>query len=260
MHYIFSSLALVFLLFGSCGTPSNGSYKIGIDHSWYPLNFEGKEARVTAFSNELLEEIAHLKKIKLTGVKQNWDMLLQNLNEKKYDAILSSMQPYIFYEKTYDFSNTYLMTGPVLVVPIHSSINSLGMLEGKELGVLQGSSDIALLEKSQGIMLRMYASFPQMLNDVLNGVIEGAALPLLVAESYTQDLYQNQLKIATLPLDDEGLRIITLYKENNALIKLFNEGLRELKQNGKYLKLLQKWSLDGLALSELTPQEINKEK
>ncbi len=238
----------VFLFLASCGIQSNnGTYNIGIDPTWYPLEVEQKQAQVMAFSNEILQEIAKIEKLELKITKMSWDNLEDGLMKKQYDAILSSKQPYIFYEKLFGFSDPYLMTGPVLLILTSSTFQGM---QGKEIGVIAGSSDIALLEKTPGIILRTYETPPQMLNAVASGNIDGAVIQVLMAESYTQDLYQGKLKIVTSPLDDEGIRMITLYNKNNDLINYFNDGLNQLKQNGKYLKLLQKWNLDGSQLIE----------
>ncbi len=233
----------IFLFLAGCGIQSNnGTYKIGIDPTWYPLQMEGKDAQVMAFSNEILQEIAKTEKLELKTTRVSWDNIESGLIKKQYDAMLSSKQPYNFYEKQFGFSDPYLMTGPVLLVPTNASFQGM---QGLEIGVIERSSDIALLEKTPGIILRTYESIPQMLNDVVAGHIAGGVIHVLMAESYTQDLYQGKLKIATPPLDDEGIRVVTLFSQNNDLINYFNDGLKELKKSGKYLNLLQKWGLDG---------------
>ncbi len=243
MRWILFCLSLFAM--ASCGKQSNGSYEVAIDPSWYPLSLEGKEAQVTAFSNDLLKEIASLKHIQITEVRKSWDNILQGLEQKKYEAILSAMEPYVFYEKKFSFSNPYLLTGPVLVVPANSTVTTLEEMQGKEIAILARSPDISLVEKNEALLLRPYDSIPQALNDVVAGVMDGAIVRLLMAESYTKDLYKGQLKIAGPPLNQAGIRLITLYQNNEKLLLFFNEGLKELKKNGKYEELLKKWNLDG---------------
>lgn len=241
MNWILS----IFLFFLASCSQNNGSYKIGVDPSWYPFNFGDRESSVNTFSSELLQEIGKIKKIEFSILKMNWDNLQDGLQKNKYSGILTSVQPFVFYEKQFDFSTPFLMTGPVLVVPINSKVTSLEMLKGKEIAILAGSSDAPLLEKTPGILLRYYKSIPQALTDLTHGYIEGVVIPVLTAESYMQDLYQGKVKIATAPLNSEGLRLVTLHDQNSELQDLFNSALAELKQNGTYLKLLQKWNLDG---------------
>jgi polar amino acid transport system substrate-binding protein len=243
-------IAFCLLIVSSCGGGNSFSdYVIAIDPSWYPLELMGKESTVNAFSNDLLKEIARVKKISLSTINKNSDDLFTDLQKEQYDGALSSIQPYLFYEKTYAFSDLYLSTGPVLVVPENSTFTSLEDMKGKEVAIIAGSTEETLVGKYPGILIRPYDSVPGALNDLTSGVVDGMVLGILLAESYCQDLYQGVLKIATLPLNNEGLRLITL--QNNAkLIRVFNEGLQEFRTSGQYAALAKKWGLSPSSLAK----------
>jgi polar amino acid transport system substrate-binding protein len=244
IHFLRNLTFIALLLLSACGGKSKSSaMRIGIDPSWTSLELPEKQTNVTAFSNELLLEISRLKKIQLATVVRSWDNLLSGLQEKHYEGVLSSLVPYNFNQKQYDFSDIYLRTGPVLVLPYNSSIDSLDELDGKEIAVQRGSPDAAILEKHPKILIRIYDSIPQAFNDILTGTVDGAIAPILLAESYSQDLYSGQLKVATPPLNDDGLRLITLHNQSPSLMKAFNKGLKELKENGTYAALARKWGL-----------------
>lgn len=245
-RFLIFLLSSAFFLLGSCSGSSNGpSFEIGVDPSWYPIDLMGKEANVYAFSNDLLQEIARVKKIQISRINMNWDNLFLNLEKNKYQGILSSLYPYLFNKKHYDFSEIYLAIGPVLILSVSSSANSFKMLRGKEIAVLRGSNNDLILEKYPDTLIRTYDSIPKALNDIVSGTIDGALIDVLIAESYIHDLYQGQLKIATAPLTNEGLRLVTLRGQQEELIRLFNEGLDELKKDGSYDKLLSKWGMKG---------------
>lgn len=239
---VFLFLILVSLF--SCGkSSSNGGRKVGVDASWYPLQLGPRDNNVTAFSTELLTEIGKVEKIPFVKVTVNWNDLLEGLQQNQYEAIFSSMPPYIFNEKLYDFSDIYLYLGPVLVVPVSSSISSLDMLSGKEVAVITGSNNDLILQKAPGVLIRYYDSIPQALNDIVHGTIDAAVIDVLSATAYCSDLYQGLLRIATPPLNDEGLRLITRHNMSSDLIKGFNQGLAKLKKNGDYQRIMAKWGL-----------------
>jgi len=224
-------------LFTACGKESKHStYTIGVDNSWYPLDVKGREKNISLFSTELLQKIATLEDLHLSLMPRNSDALLSGLEEGKYEGMLASMQPYGFLEKKYDFSELYLKTGPVIVLPAHSTLafpeNALTELSGREIGVVVNSSAILVLEKVPGILIRSFDSIPQALNAILSGTVDGAAIDYLNALGYTEDIYANQLKIATTPLNDEGVRLITLHKGAPELMNAFNEGIEKLQKDG----------------------------
>jgi polar amino acid transport system substrate-binding protein len=243
MKQLSALLCSLLALLCGCTCGPNGQRNVGVDSSWYPLQLGNQEHNVTAFSTELLTEIGGIEKIPFVKVTVNWDDLMEGLQKDKYEAILTSMPPYIFNEKLFDYSDAYLPLGPVLVVSVSSSIHSLENLSGKEIAVIAGSTSGLLLENSEGVLIRTYDSPPKALNDVENGTIDGAIIDSLSAVAYCRDLYQGKLKIATPPLSPEGLRLVTKHDAAPDLIKGFNAGLQKLKADGTYGKLLAKWNL-----------------
>lgn len=234
------SLALLF----SCGNDHrNGSYTIGVDEGWHNVDFMGLQSNVTGFSRDLLKEIGKIEKIKFNLLPVNWDVLTMNLKEGKYEGIFSPLYPYIFNQANYDFSEPYLLTGPVLVVPYDAKWKSIDELKGKEIASLADTHGEFILEKNPGILIRPYDSIPDALNDVLAGTLDGAVLDVIPAINYCRNIYAGKLKIATPPLNDQGLRLLTPVKTNPQMIKAFNDGLEKLKKNGTYHDLMKKWSL-----------------
>ena len=231
------------ITFGCGGGSQKTTYQVGVDPSWYPLLLDGKERNMTGFSTELLQEIGKKEDVAFSKVSVSWDVLMEGLQKGQYVGILFSMQPYNFNQQTYDFSDLYLKTGPVLVVSTSFDYTSLDNLSGKEIAVMPDSGGTSILEKHPGILIRNYDSIAKALNDVSLGEIDGAIVDRLMAESYCQDLYQGKLKIVTAPLNDAGLRLITLHNKAPELIEAFNDGLEKLKSSKEYDDLLKKWSL-----------------
>lgn len=238
-------LPLFLLVLACCGKkPSGYDYKVALDPSWYSLAIQGREATLTAFTYEIIEAIGKEENLKIGVYERSWDNLILGLQENEYQAICSSMEPYVFYEKLYLFSSIYLPTGPVLVVNIGSKIDSLSQLGGKEVGILSGSSYGLILEKFPTIIQRTYSSIQAALDDVKENNIAAAFMGILSAEAYTNDLFAGRLKISSPPLTEEGVRLVGLSGKSEKLIYHFNRGLSRLKANGTYNKIAKKWGLE----------------
>jgi ABC-type amino acid transport substrate-binding protein len=235
-------LCLLFAL--GCGKSHRSeTYTIGIDPYFYPLNLKGQDKNVLGFSTELLQEIGKKKKIQLATRRMNFNDLVEGLNKKQVDAILSSMQPHLFLENTYSFSDVYLHTGPVLVVRANSKFDALEELTGKEVAVESGSTSILVVEKVPGIIVRPYDSNAKALDDLAAGTIDGVVMDVLTAHGFVNDLFKERLKISTHPLNPEGIRLVTRFKAQESLVEDFNEALEELMDDGIYDDLLKKWNL-----------------
>lgn len=226
------------------GSYRNGSYTIAFDAAWFGLELMGQQNNVTGFSRDLLKEIGKLQKIKLSFLPVNWDSLVPNLKNEQYDAILSSIYPYLFNQTYFEFSDPYLLTGPVLVLPMDSKTTSIKDLSGKEIAVLPDTFGALYLEKNPEILIRNFDSIPDALNATVAGSIDGAVVDILIASAYCKNIYHQTLKVAGPPMNDNGLRLITLEQvPQSPLIKAFNDGLATLKKNGTHKALLEKWSL-----------------
>lgn len=242
MRTVFSCFILLLTLIG-CGKSAHETRRVGVDPGWFPMEFGIRDKNVTAFSAELLMDTGKIEKLPFQKVHASWIDLLDGLQRGSYEVILTSKTPYIFNRNQFDFSDVYLPLGPVLVVPKDSKINSIHQLNGKKIGVIAGSNMALILEKSEGVLIVDYMSIPVALNDVLLEAIDGALVDVLTATAFCRDLYQNTLKIATPPLNDEGLRMVAVHGKASDLIKGFNAGLSRMKADGTYGKLLEKWDL-----------------
>ena len=241
-RFILVIVSCIFFL--SCtGNKADYDYTIALDPAWYSLEAPGREADLTAFTTELILEIGKLERVKIGVYERSWSNLMYALQEGQCDAICSTMQPYLFYEKLYHFSSLYLMTGPVLVNLVKAPAKALDKLGGDIIGIQRDSNGAIILEKYPGIIQRTYESIQQALIDTTKGVIDGAIVDILSAEAFTQDLFQGQLKIATPPLTQEGIRILAMKNHKPELIKIFDRGLARLKADGKYAALAKKWRL-----------------
>ena len=242
-RFLIALVGCIFFL--SCGgkKAADYDYTIALDPTWYSLELPGREPELTAFTTELILEIGKIEKVSIGVYERSWNNLMYALQEGECDAICSTMQPYLFYEKLYNFSNLYLMTGPVLVVPSNAPVQHLDKMAGKIMGIQRDSNSALILEKYPYVIQRTYDSIQQALTDASQGVIDGALVDILTAEAFTRDIFQGQLKISTPPLTQEGVRILAMKDHTPELIKIFDRGLARLKENGKYTALAKKWRL-----------------
>ena len=240
MKYLFVALALVLI---SCGSVAKTPYRIAIDPSWYPMELMGKEANVFAFSNELLQAIAVKEKIQLERINVSWDNILEGLQKDEYDAILSPLPPYNFNVSKYDFSEIYLQTGYVLVVPEHLRVSSLGDMEDQEVAVQMNTEAESILNDHPAVIVRFYDSPAAALNQLAHKKYAGVVMGMIPAVSFIEDLYADNLKIAGGPLNKTGLRLITIKDKRKELMDHFNRGLDGIMDDGTYEELLRKWNV-----------------
>jgi polar amino acid transport system substrate-binding protein len=237
----------LFYLLRSCtlDTFMEATYYIGQDSRWQNLNLMGKERNFSAFNNDLLGAIAKQEHIRIHLSATHEADLIPQLEKGNLQGALTSLQSSYLNENRLIFSDPYFRIGPVLIIPLTAPINGWNEKRKKIIGIQRSTAHSLLnLEQDPSIEIKLYNDFLSALTDLSERRIDGAILSAIPAYIYVSTFFKNELKIATLPLTDEGVRLATLKNERGELlIKHFNEGLAALKQNGTYQKILESWGL-----------------
>lgn len=247
MQYDFFCMRRVFLLvliaLWGCGDFNGKVFRLGVDPTWAPLSFGELEPYVNGYTEEVLFDVAQYNGNSFQKITANWDSLLEGMHQGRYDAVLTSLPPYSFNQAKYDFSDTFLDLGPVIVLPSNSKVDDLASLAKHLVGVVAGDPAILLLQKYPDAILRQFQSIPDLLNAILMGEISAALLDRLSAINYVQDLYQGQLKIGSAPLTDTGLRLVTLKGRQQTFLRSFNAALKRFRKKHQLEALQKKWHM-----------------
>jgi polar amino acid transport system substrate-binding protein len=239
---IFSLIICLFLC--GCSSERADLLKIGVDPTWYPLDFGNQTVYINGFVEDMLLEMAWHEGIEWEKVSANSDSLLEGLKMGKYDAVLTGLPKYSFYVAKYDFSQNFLDLGPVFVVGVSSPYTKLKEIDRGAVGMIEGDSLRELLDISPKVQVRYYLSETALLDAVAEGEVVGAFMGALPAETYLKNVYAGSLKIMTEPLTEEGLHLISLKDQNKDLLHRFNKSLSWFKKK-KMAALLEKWGLRG---------------
>jgi polar amino acid transport system substrate-binding protein len=219
-------------------------YKIGMDSTWYPLALYGKEHCTTAFTTDLLFAIARNQSIKMDIVRTGHKRLLEMLDDEQVDGVLTSLLPDRATEDKYYFSDPYYRFGAVLVVRKESDIHSILELPKKRVGVKRSSPVLYRVQIDPTASIIPYENQMKMFQDLSEKNVDAILLDQLLLYVYFGSLYKDQFKVVTLPLTNDGLRLVTLKERyTKELIDLFNAGLKNLQEDDIYNELLDKWEL-----------------
>ena len=237
-------IALLLLIATGCGiSKPPQDYRVAVDPTWFPFDLMGQESSVLGYTRDVIQEIAKMEDAPLSLMEVGSENLMFNLRRDQYKGILSAMQPYPFLMKEYDFSTSFLDTGPVLVVAADSKISSLKDLAGKVVALPEGTSSAVIAAQYPHVISRFYVSVPDVLLALHMKVIDAAVVEGLAAQKYCRDLYQGKLKVATVPLNNEGFRLVVLHGQADALLEVFDRGLAKLRDDHRLEKLQEKWGL-----------------
>jgi len=236
-------LAFLFICFSCEHIEHKATYRILRTGNWDQIALYGAEKNVLGFSDDLIYEIATREgfRVNLGGFdKQN---ILQALDIKEVDAVLTSVQPTPNRMLRYIFSDPYFSVGPVLMIRKDAAFKNLYDLSHRAVAYERSYTWPLTLPGASDCVFHPYDDILRAVEDVSRGVVDAVVLDAIVANRLAAGLYSNTLKVAGPPLIPLGLYLVVKKGKNEELIHLFNEELEKLKKEGLYSKMLFYWGL-----------------
>lgn len=239
---------MVFTLFG-CGS-SNGDtsksdtkvYKIGTDVTYPPFEME-ENGKLVGVDMDLLDAIAKDQGFEYKVEALGFDAAVTALESGEKDAVIAGMSITDERKQKYDFTDSYYETGQTFAVLKDSTISSYDDLKGKTVVAKMGTAGLKLAESKKdqyGYTVNVVEDSTSMFEQVKAGeavaCFEDAPVLGYMIKQGTYDF--------KMPLEKEnatGYGLAVMKGENSELIEMFNKGLANLKKNGKYQEILDKY-------------------
>ncbi|MBI3914768.1 MAG: amino acid ABC transporter substrate-binding protein [Chloroflexi bacterium] len=227
---------------------SDGVFRVGIDPSFPPFEYENGKGNVIGFdaalANEIVGQWSHENEtpIRVEYVYSGYDGLYDALKAGEFDAILSAL-PYDA-RKTEDvrFSHAYFNGGPLIVARIgDESIKTYFDLAKRRVGVELGSSGDAFARRWQRRLqydVRFYHSPAEALRALTRGEVDGVFTDFIAQSDFAKR--EGGIRIASAPLVDE-LFVIAVRKETPTLFAQINAVIDAMKKDGRMGKMQREW-------------------
>lgn len=239
------SLAMLLSLAG-CGmnNASDKKWTIVTETYFKPFEYTNENNEFVGIDVDILAAIAKDQGFSYDLVPLGWDAGVTACKSGLADGILAAAS--VTDERTEDgwiFSDGYFDACLAVAVPEDSSITTYGDLAGLNVAVKKGtiSEDFAISLKDQyGFNVTVFDDTPSVYQDVLYG--DSAACiddePVLAA-SIKDGLALKTL--AGLQSDSSPYALAIMNKSNKKLVEMYNAGLANIKANGTYQEILDKY-------------------
>ncbi|WP_160692087.1 transporter substrate-binding domain-containing protein [Clostridium sp. C2-6-12] len=219
----------------------NKKYLIACDAKYAPFSFE-ENNKYKGIDVEILDAIAKEEKFEYELKPMDFNGIIPGLTSNQLDGAIAGMSITDERKQSLDFSDGYFVSGLSMVVnKNNASINSEADLKGKKASVKKGTAGAKFAEDNQakyGLELSYFEDSPSMFQAVENGNAD------FLLEDYPVIAYKikvdpgSKLKIAGDKLTNVDYGFAVKKGENADLMKKFNEGLKKIKDNGQYDKIV----------------------
>ncbi|RDV45704.1 amino acid ABC transporter substrate-binding protein [Leifsonia sp. ku-ls] len=206
-----------------------------------PYTFTDASGTFTGFDVELFTDVAKragIGKPVFTG--QDFSGLLAAVANHQFDVGVAAIGITAERKKTVDFSDGYLAGYLTVLTTKTSGIDSAKDLDGKRLGVVQGTLQEAYAVKNfPKANLVRFPDNNAAVSALNSGSVDAHFLDYEAAKSYVTQ-YPALKDAEDIPSFDAPAGF-AIAKGNTALKNALNKGLHEAMEDGTWKKLYQKW-------------------
>lgn len=219
---------------------SEGTIRIGTEGTYAPFTFHDSTGALTGFDVEIANEIAKRLGVKAEFVETKWDGMFAGLDAKRFDAVVNQVSIKPDRLEKYDFSTPYITSKAVLIVrEDNTDIKSFEDLKGKK-SAQSLTSNLAEIAKSNGAELVQVDGFNQSVDLLTSKRVDATIndnISFLDLKKQKPDL---PLKVVA-NYDNAQESAVLFNKGNKELVEAVNKALADMKADGTYLNISNKW-------------------
>jgi cystine transport system substrate-binding protein len=219
---------------------ADGKIRIGTEGTYAPYTFHDKDGKLTGFDVEIAEEIAKRLEVEAEFIETKWDGMFAGLDAKRFDAIANNVAIKEDRLQKYDFSDSYIVSKAVLIVnEDNGDIKSFEDLKGKKSGQTL-TSNLAEIASSYGAEIVQVEGFNQSIDLLASKRIDATVNDSLSFLDFKKQKPDTPIKV----VDEVDMNIqigIMFNKGNKELVDAVNKALDDIKADGTYLKIAEKW-------------------
>jgi polar amino acid transport system substrate-binding protein len=215
-----------------------GALTVGSDIPYPPFE-QGRAPNYTGFDVELMEALAENIGREAEFQDTSFDTIFRDLAQGRFEAVASATTITDEREETVDFTNPYYFSEQAILVKEGSDVDSVEKLSGSTVGVQQGTTGEEFVEeKGNAEELRPYPQGPDAVNALKSGVLDAVVLDIPVAENAVQAGGGIEIS-AAIPTEEEYGFVVP--QDSEGLLEEMNEALDELKDDGTFTTIYEKW-------------------
>ncbi len=217
-----------------------GVLRIGTEGTYAPFTFHDASGALVGFDVELGREVAKRLGVKVEFLEGRWDGLIAGLDANRYDAVINQVGITEERKAKYDFSEPYIASKAALIVREgNDEIKSFADLKGKK-SAQSLTSNYARMAEEAGAELVATEGFDQAIQLVVNRRADATINDSL--SFYDFKTQRPDAPVTIVATEDEASYSgIIVRKGQPELVAALNRALEDIKADGTYKKLSEKY-------------------
>jgi cystine transport system substrate-binding protein len=219
---------------------AEGKIKIGTEGTYAPFTFHDQSGKLTGFDIEVVTEIAKRLGVEPEFMETQWDAMFAGLDAERFDVIANEVSIRPDRQEKYDFSDPYIVSSAVLVV--HKDNNTVK--DFKDIKGLKAAqtltSNLTDIARKNGAEIVGVEGFNQAIDLLASKRVDVTINDGLSVLDLLKQKPDTPIKIVAK--DPNGSKNGFMFRKGNPeLVEAFNKALDDMKKDGTYLKISEKW-------------------
>ncbi|GAW29317.1 basic amino acid ABC transporter substrate-binding protein [Carboxydocella sp. ULO1] len=218
---------------------------VGTDAAYAPFEYvEEGTGKIVGFDAELMQAIGEAAGLEVEMKNIGWDGLIPGLKSGSVDAVISAMTITEERAREVSFSEPYFKAVQYIAIKEGAPYSKPEDLVGKKIGVQLNTTGHFAAEKIPGVNkadIRTFDTTPAALTELVNGGVEAVVADSPVVLEFIKKNPNAKVTYFDPKFPQEDNYGIAVKKENTELLNKINEGLKKVKESGKYDELYKKY-------------------
>lgn len=220
---------------------------VGTNAEFPPFEYMNNDGEPDGFDMAVIKAIGEAEGFEVKIVNMEFKSLVASLATGSLDAVIAGMTVTPDRQQSVDFSDSYYTAKQCIVIPADSEIKNLADLNGKKIGVQEGTTgdllstpgednDVITDPKTQVQRFKKGTDAVVSLN---NGGVDAVVIDKNPAETFVAN-NKGKLKLVEDETSTEEYAI-AVGKGNTELLGKINSGLKKIRENGTFDKLVAEY-------------------
>ncbi|MCP3950926.1 MAG: transporter substrate-binding domain-containing protein [Desulfobacterales bacterium] len=222
-----------------------GQLRVGFEAGYLPFEMADKKGRFIGFDIDMAKEMAKAMGVKFVPVNTAWDGIIPALITKKFDIIMSGMTATQERNLKINFADPYIIVGQTIMlnkknkgkVTSYKDLNNPKYTITSKLGTTGEQAIKRLIPKAK---YKSFESESEAALEVLNGKADATIYDLPFCATFMAQQGAGKLIFLDEPFTFEPLAW-AIRKGDPDFMNWLNNFLRQVKNDGRYDKIYDKW-------------------
>jgi arginine/ornithine transport system substrate-binding protein len=242
-------IVLSFIFAGNAFAKDWKKIRVGVEGAYPPFSFVTPDGKLDGFDIDIARAVVEAVGAEIELVTSDWDGIIPGLLAKKFDCIIASMSITEERKKKVAFTNKYYNT-PAKFVQKKGMITtySKDAIKGKTIGVQRATIHENFINDNFGkdVTIKTYATQDEVYLDIRSGRLDMFFSDSIAAsEGFLQKPEGKDFEFVGPDFSDpkwfgNGAGI-AVRKGDPELVKLLNEGIKKIREDGTYKKIQDKY-------------------